>query len=71
MNNEKNFYNKIANWDFSIIKCKKEYLTDWDMYKILNHIATKNSKILDLGTGGGEKVLEYYPIVNEIIATGF
>ena len=29
------------------------------------------TKILDLGTGGGEKVLRNFPIVKEIIATDF
>lgn len=69
--NELDFYNKVKNWDFSMINCKKEYLTNWDMYKILNEYATSESRILDLGTGGGEKVLEYFPKCKEIMATDF
>lgn len=41
------------------------------MYDILNKTATKDSYILDLGTGGGEKLLEYFPEAKEIIGTGF
>ena len=41
------------------------------MYDILNKTATKDSYILDLGTGGGEKLLEYFPEAKEIIGTDF
>lgn len=41
------------------------------MYDILNKKATKDSYILDLGTGGGEKLLEYFPEAKEIIGTDF
>ncbi len=71
MKNEYNFYNEIKNWDFSMIKCEEENLTNWDMYQILSENAKKNSKILDLGTGGGEKVIKNYPEVQEIVATDF
>ena len=56
---EYEFYEKVNNWDFSYFDIKEEILTDWDMYKILKESVTKKSKILDLGTGGGEKVLKY------------
>lgn len=68
---EYEFYNKIKNWDFSQIDCFEETLTNWDMYDILKASSNSNSKILDLGTGGGEKVLENYPEVKEIVATDF
>ncbi len=71
MKNELEFYDGIKNWDFSTIKYIEENLTDWDLYKILNDFALPNYKILDLGTGGGEKVLKNFPIVKEIIATDF
>ena len=34
-NNELNYYNKIKDWDFSMIKCEEENLTNWNMYEIL------------------------------------
>ena len=71
MKNELEFYECIKDWDFSMIKYIEENLTDWDLYKILNDCTTPNCKILDLGTGGGEKVLKNFPIVKEIIATDF
>ncbi len=71
MNNELNFYNKIKNWDFSKIKYIEESLTNWDLYTILNKEATKNSYILDLGTGAGEKLLKNFPEVKKIVGTDF
>lgn len=71
MKNELGFYDGIKNWDFSMIKYIEENLTDWDLYRILNDCTSPNSKILDLGTSGGEKVLRNFPIVKEIIATDF
>lgn len=68
---EKEYYEEINDWDFSMFEIETESLTNWDLYEILNKIATKNSKILDLGTGGGEKVLKCFPNVKEIIATDF
>lgn len=67
--NELQFYDKIKNWDFSMINHTKESLTKWDLYELLNLYASKESKILDLGTGGGEKVLKYFPECREILAT--
>ena len=71
MKNELGFYDGIKNWDFSMIKYNEENLTDWDLYRILKDYTSPDSKILDLGTGGGEKVLKNFPIVKEIIATDF
>lgn len=68
---ELEFYEKVKNWDFSKINCIEENLTNWDMYKELNDTVNNNSKILDLGTGGGEKVLKYFPSCKEILATDF
>ena len=67
--NELQFYDKIKNWDFSMINHTNENLTKWDLYELLNLYASKESKILDLGTGGGEKVLKYFPECSEILAT--
>ena len=68
---EYSFYNDLKDWDFSMINYTEENLTDWDMYKVLEENSNTDSKVLDLGTGGGEKVLEYYPEVKEVIATDF
>lgn len=68
---EKDFYEKIGNWNFSKIKYEIENLTNWDMYKILNNYTNDNSIVLDLGTGGGEKVLNKFPKVKKIIGTDF
>lgn len=54
-----------------MFEIETESLTKWNLYEILNEIAGKESKILDLGTGGGEKVLERFPKVKEILATDF
>ena len=68
---EKEYYEEIKDWDFSKFEIETESLTNWDFFGVLNEIATKDSKILDLGTGGGEKVLEYFPECQEILATDF
>lgn len=67
---EKSYYEEIKDWDFSMFEIETENLTNWDLYEILNKITNKNSKILDLGTGGGEKVLKYFPEC-EILGTDF
>ena len=68
---ELEFYEEVKDWDFSKFEIESESLTNWDLFEILNKIATKKSKILDLGTGGGEKVIEYYPLCDEILGTDF
>ena len=68
---EYEFYNKLKNWDFSKIKYEEESLTNWDMYGILKNNCNSLSKVLDLGTGGGEKLLANFPDVAEILATDF
>ena len=72
MNNyELEYYNNIKNWDFSKIKFEEENLTNWDMYKILKECTNENSVVLDLGTAGGEKVINEFPKVRKIIGTDF
>ena len=68
---ELDFYEKAKNWDFSMINYTKESLTNWDLYKLLESNVNTQSKVLDLGTGGGEKVLKYFPECKEILATDF
>ena len=62
-NDELDFYQRLGNWDFSQIKCKTEELTNWDFYKKIKENTNKKSFCLDLGTGGGEKVLEFFQYV--------
>jgi SAM-dependent methyltransferase len=68
---ELEYYEEMKNWDFSKFEIETESLTDWDYYDIINKLATKESKILDLGTGGGEKVLQYFPECEKIVGTDF
>ena len=69
MKNEKNFYDKIADWDFSMINCLEENLTNWELDKKIKENSNADSIILDLGTGGGEIVLKDFPKVKKIIGT--
>ena len=69
--NEFKFYENIGNWDFDQIKCITEKITDWDFYEKIKENTSKDSICLDLGTGGGEKALKYYPNEKKIIATDF
>lgn len=69
--NELKYYDKIGNWDFSDISYNVEKLTNWDFYKKIQEYSNETSLCLDLGYGGGEKVLEMYPKVGMIIGTDF
>lgn len=71
MEKEKEFYNEVKNWDFSMFHIDEESLTDWNLYELLRKNSTKNSKILDLGTGGGENLLAYFPEAKEILGTDY
>ena len=68
---ENKIYDEVKDWDFSHIKMTKENLTNWDMYEVLKNYAKKDSVALDLGTGGGEKAIENYPIIEQVIATDY
>lgn len=61
MKKEKDFYEKIGNWDFSNINSISEPKENWDMYEEVAKYANEKSLILDLGTAGGEKVLNEMP----------
>ena len=54
-------YEELGNWDFSDINCIAEYENNWDMYEEIKKHANEKSLILDLGTGGGEKVISKMP----------
>ena len=66
---KKDFYEGRKDWNFDDFEIDAERLTDWDLYEILKSIATKDSKVLDLGTGGGEKLLKNFPVCAEILGT--
>lgn len=69
--NEHEYYEKLGNWDFSQIKYIVEQENNWDFYNKIKENSNEKSVCLDLGTGGGEKVLKYYPKVGKIIGTDF
>ena len=54
-------YEELGNWDFSNIKSFEEYENNWDMFEEIKKHANEKSLILDLGTGGGEKVFSKMP----------
>ena len=66
---EKEFYSNIKNWDFSKINYSIETISNFDFYKTISNYSNSSSLCLDLGTGGGENLLKYYPEVGYIIAT--
>jgi len=69
---ELEFYEKEKNWDFDKFEIQTEEFTNWDLYQKLREVTTSDSRVLDLGTGGGEKVLRYYPEdLKEIVGTDF
>lgn len=61
MNKQLKLYEEAANWDFSNINYEEEFENSWDMYDEVKKYADEKSLILDLGTGGGEKVLSKMP----------
>lgn len=69
--NELNYYEKIREWNFDKFQIESKTLTNWNLFKLIKKYSTKYSKILDLGTGGGEKLLKYFPKVTEILGTDF
>lgn len=70
MKKEYEYYEQIKDWDFEKFQIKSESLTNWDIHEVLRSITNENSKVLDLGTGGGEKVIREFPHC-EILATDY
>ena len=54
-------YEELENWDFSSINYIEEYENNWDMYEEIKKYSNEKSLILDLGTGGREKVISKMP----------
>lgn len=69
--NEYEYYNNLANWSFNDINYSCENFTNWIYEKEIKKHITKDSKVLDLGTAAGEKLLEYFPDCSEILGTDF
>ena len=65
------YYEEAKDWNFDYFEIETEKLTRWDLFEELKKIVTKDSRILDLGTGGGEKLLKYFPDCKEIIGTDY
>ena len=68
---EYEYYSNLANWSFDDINYISENFTNW-IYEdeILKH-SNEKSRILDLGTAAGEKVLKSFPNCAEILGTDF
>ena len=69
--NEYEYYNNIANWSFDDINYTIENFTNWIYEDEIKKHTSKDSKILDLGTAAGEKVLKKFPDCSEILGTDF
>lgn len=69
--NEYEYYNSIANWSFDDIDCTIENFTNWDYEDEILKYTRIDSKILDLGTAAGEKVLKNFPECAKILGTDF
>ena len=72
-NEEKEFYNKIGKtigWDFSNIKCKMVDNSAFQYFDEINK-ESEGKIILDIGTGGGEKILNNIKNARLIIGTDF
>lgn len=69
--NEHDYYSNLANWSFEDIDYISETFTNWIYEDELKNVTTKDSKILDLGTAAGEKVIKNFPDCAEILGTDF
>ena len=69
--NEHDFYSEIANWSFEDINYTSEVITNWIYEDEIKKRVKENTKILDLGTAAGEKVLKKFPNCAEILGTDF
>lgn len=67
---EYDHYNEMANWSFDHIKYEVEEFTTWNYENEIAKTIKESSRVLDLGTAAGEKVLKY-PKCKEILATDY
>ena len=68
---ELEYYSDLANWSFDDINYVSENFTNWIYEEEIKKRVKKDSKVLDLGTAAGEKVLANYPECCEILGTDF
>lgn len=69
--NEYDFYSERANWSFEDIDYTSEVFTNWIYEDEIKKRVNENTKILDLGTAAGEKVIKKFPNCAEILGTDF
>ena len=69
--NEHDYYSELANWSFEDIDYISEVFTDWIYEDEIKKHVNENTRILDLGTAAGEKVLKKFPDCAEILGTDF
>ena len=69
--NEHDFYSEIANWSFEDINYTSEVITNWIYEDEIKKCVKENTKILDLKTAVGERVLKNFPDCVEILRTAF
>lgn len=69
--NEQDYYSELANWSFEEIDYTSEVFTNWIYEDEIKKHVNENTKILDLGTAAGEKVLKRFPDCAEILGTDF
>ena len=68
---EYEYYSNIGNWSFNDIEYVSENYTNWIYEDEITKHSNKKSKILDLGTAAGEKLLKRFPDCAEILGTDF
>lgn len=69
--NEYDYYSDLANWSFEDIDYSSVVFTDWVYENEIKKRVNRSSRVLDLGTGGGEKLLKDFPNCAEILGTDF
>ena len=69
--NEHDYYSDLDNWSFEDINYTSEVFTNWIYEEEIKKRLNEDSRVLDLGTAAGEKVLKYYPVCTEILATDY
>ena len=69
--NEHDYYSKLANWSFEDIDYTSKVFTNWIYEDEIKKYVNENTRILDLGTAAGEKVLKKFPNCAEILGTDF
>ena len=69
--NEHDYYSDLANWSFEDIIYTSENFTNWIYEEEIKKRVKASSKVLDLGTAAGEKVLKKFPDCAKILGTDF